>query len=158
MNYKCYIYSENMELLGVANRLLSSSNKGDYYIIGEYIGKSLEKLAVDRAKVIIDICVNDEITLQLTNACLITATNASVAYAEIDSSFAKIKRIDTTYESIKLNIPKNIALPNYHVNCNPLEYLNHFTSMNGRSEIINFYKLNKPNMIPTININKYLIG
>ena len=158
MNYKCYIYSENMELLGVANRLLSSSNKEDYYIIGEYIGKSLEKLAVDRAKVIIDICVNDEITLQMTNACIITATDTSVAYAEIDSSFAKIKRIDATYESIKLNIPKNIALPNYSVNNNPLAYLNHFTSMNGHSEIINFYKLNKPNMVPTININKYLIG
>ena len=158
MNYKCYIYSENMELLGVANRLLSSSNKENYFIIGEYIGKSLEKLADDRAKVIIDICINDEITLQLTNACLITATNTSVTYAEIDSSFAKIKRIDSTYESIKLNIPKNIALPNYNVNYNPFEYLNHFTSMNGRSEIINFYKLNKPNMVPKININKYLIG
>lgn len=158
MNYKCYIYSENMELLGVANRLLSSSSKEDYFIIGEYIGKSLEKLAVDRAKIIIDICINDEITLQLTNACLITATDTSVAYAEIDSSFAKIKRIDATYESIKLNIPKNIALPNYNVNHNPLAYLNHFTSMNGHSEIINFYKINKPNMVPKININKYLIG
>ena len=158
MKYKCYIYSDNMELLGIANRLLSSSNKEDYYIIGEYIGKSLEKLAADRTKIIIDICVNDEITLQLTNACLITATNTSVAYAEIDSSFAKIKRIDATYESIKLNIPKNIALPNHNVNYNPIEYLNHFTSMNERSEIINFYKLNKPNMTQMININKYLIG
>ena len=158
MKYKCYIYSDNMELLGIANRLLSSSNKEDYYIIGEYIGKSLEKLAADRTKIIIDICVNDEITLQLTNACLITATNTSIAYAEIDSSFAKIKRIDATYESIKLNIPKNIALPNHNVNYNPIEYLNHFTSMNERSEIINFYKLNKPNMTQMININKYLIG
>ena len=158
MKYKCYIYSENMELLGIANRLLSASDKGDYYIIGEYIGKNLEKLASDRTKIIIDICVNNEITLQLTNACLITATNTSIAYAEIDSSFARIKRIDATYESIKLNIPKNIALPNHNVNYNPAQYSNHFIDMNEHNEITNFYKLNKPNMTPTININRYLIG
>ena len=158
MKYKCYIYSENMELLGIANRLLSSSNKGDYYIIGEYIGKSLDKLANDRTKIIIDICINNEITLQLTNVCLITATNTSIAYAEIDTSFTRIKRIDATYESIKLNIPKNIALPNHNANYNPIAYSNHFIDMNERNEIINFYKLNKPNMTPTINVNKYLIG
>ena len=158
MNYKCYVYSTNMELLGITNRLLSSSTKGDYYILGEYIGKSLEKLANERTKIIIDICVNNEITLQLTDVFLIKATDTSIAYAEIDSSGAKIKRIDATYESIELNIPKNIALPNHNVNYDPMEYLNHFTDMNERSEIINFYKLNKPNMTPKINVNKYLIG
>ncbi len=157
MNYKCYVYSTKMELLGVANRLLLT-NKGAYYILGEYIGKSLEKIADDRDKVIIDICINDEITLQLTDVNVTKATNTSVAYAKLDLSMAKIKRIDATYESISLNIPKQIALPNYNPNYEASDYFDHFSSINGRSEMTNFYKLNKPNMTPTINVNKYLIG
>ncbi len=157
MNYKCYVYSTNMELLGVANRLLLT-NKGAYYILGEYIGKSLEKIADDKGKVIIDVCINNDITLQLTDVNITRATNTSIAYAKVDLSTAKIKRIDATYDSISLNIPKQIALPNYNPNYEASEYYDHFTSMNGRSEISNFYKLNKPNMTPTVNVNKYLIG
>lgn len=157
MNYKCYVYSTNMELLGVANRLLLT-NKGAYYILGEYIGKNLDKIADDRDSVIVDICINNDITLQLTDVNITDATNTSVAYAKLDLSMAKIKRIDVMYESIELNIPKQIALPNYHPNYSASEYFDHFSSMNGRSEITNFYKLNKPNMTPTVNVNKYLIG
>ena len=156
MNYKCYIYSENMELLGVANRLLNRTTVR--FILGEYIGKTLEKFASSNDKIIIDMCINDNLTLQITNVKVDQFTSGSVSYALLDTSFAKIKQIDDTYTSTTMNIPKNISLPNYHPSCDTLDYYDKFINMNSRSEINNFYKLNKPNMTPTININKYLIG
>ncbi len=156
MNYKCYIYSENMELLGVANRLLNRSTTR--FILGEYIGKSLEKQASGNEKLTIDMCINDNITVQLTNVKVDQFANGSIAYVLLDTSFARIKQIDETYTSITMNIPKNISLPNYNPSCDTLDYYDKFINMNSRSEINNFYKLNKPNMTPMININKYLIG
>jgi hypothetical protein len=145
-----------MELLGVANRLLNRATAS--FILGEYVGKTLEKFASNNDKIIIDMCINDNLTLQITNVIVDHFTSGSISYALLDTSFAKIKQIDDTYTSITMNIPKNISLPSYHPSCHILDYYDKFIDMNSRSEINNFYKLNKPNMTPTININKYLIG
>ena len=71
---------------------------------------------------------------------------------------ARIKKIDETYNSIYMNIPRQIELPNYRTTYDVAEYFEQFSSMNSHSTMIEFYKANKPNMTPVININKYLIG
>ena len=156
MKYKCYIYSDNMELLGVANRLLYKSQ--GFFIIGEYIGKTLEKIANSNDKIIIHMCVGDNLVLQLINVRVEGCTSTNVSYVMINTANTKIKQIEETYMSTTMTMSNNIALPNYHPSSQILDYSDKFTSMNTRTEILNFYKMNKPNMTPTINVNKYLIG
>lgn len=156
MKYKCYIYSDNMELLGVASRLLYKSQ--GFFIIGEYIGKTLEKIAGSNDKIIIHMCVGDNLVLQLMNVRVEGCTSTNVSYVMINTANTKIKQIEETYMSTTMTMSNNIALPNYHPSNQILDYSEKFTSMNTRTEILNFYKMNKPNMTPTINVNKYLIG
>lgn len=156
MKYKCYIYSDNMELLGVASRLLYKSQ--GFFIIGEYIGKSLEKITNSNDKIIIHMCVGDNLVLQLINVRVEGCTSTNVSYVMINTANTKIKQIEETYMSTTMIMSNSIALPNYHPSNQILDYSEKFTSMNTRTEILNFYKMNKPNMTPTINVNKYLIG
>ena len=156
MKYKCYIYSDNMELLGVASRLLYKSQ--GFFIIGEYIGKTLEKIAGSNDKIIIHMCVGDNLVLQLMNVRVEGCTSTNVSYVMINTANTKIKQIEETYMSTTMTMSNNIALPNYHPSNQILDYSDKFISMNTRTEILNFYKMNKPNMTPTINVNKYLIG
>ena len=156
MKYKCYIYSDNMELLGVANRLLYRSQ--GFFIIGEYIGKTLEKIASSNDKIIIHMCVGDNLVLQLMNVRVEGCTSSNVSYVMINTANAKIKQIEETYMSTTMTMSNSIALPNYHPSNQILDYSDKFISMNTRTEILNFYKMNKPNMTPTINVNRYLIG
>ena len=156
MKYKCYIYSDNMELLGVASRLLYKSQ--GFFIIGEYIGKTLEKIAGSNDKIIIHMCVGDNLVLQLMNVRVEGCTSTNVSYVMINTANTKIKQIEETYMSTTMIMSNSIALPNYHPSNQILDYSEKFTSMNTRTEILNFYKMNKPNMTPTINVNKYLIG
>ena len=156
MKYKCYIYSDNMELLGVASRLLYKSQ--GFFIIGEYIGKTLEKIASSNDKIIIHMCVGDNLVLQLINVRVEGCTSTNVSYVMINTANTKIKQIEETYMSTTMIMSNSIALPNYHPSNQILDYSEKFTSMNTRTEILNFYKMNKPNMTPTINVNKYLIG
>lgn len=164
MNSKCFIYTEDLALLGTANRLLENSVSGNSYvnkyILGEYCGKKLTDYIDDygdRTKLIIDMCINKDITLQLRNVELIGATSSTMGYASIDLSNARLVRIPNNRTDITYKLPETLVLPEYRPNYNYDNYYESFLIGNSPTDIEKFYKLNKVSTNPTININKYLI-
>ena len=158
LNYKCYIYTEDLIFLGTANRLLEKSNSS--YILGEYCGKKLTDYIDDygdTTKLVIDICVNNDITLQLKNVDLLGATQSTMGYALIDTSSSRIVRISNTHKSTEYKIPAELVLPEHKPNFNYDNYYEAFLIGNSPSSIEKFYKLNKVSTNPTIDINRYLI-
>ena len=158
LNYKCYIYTEDLIFLGTANRLLEKSNSS--YILGEYCGKKLTDYIDDygdTTKLVIDICVNNDITLQLKNVDLLGATSSTMGYALIDTSSSRIVRISNTHKSTEYKIPAELVLPEYKPNFNYDNYYEAFLIENSPAAIEKFYKLNKVSTNPTIDINRYLI-
>ena len=93
--YKCFVYSNDMELLGVAYRLIENE-KG--YVLGEYVGKKLSE-HIGR-NIYIDICINNEITLQLANVKINDAIDSSLAYAQLETSNTMVKRLTENYSDI----------------------------------------------------------
>ena len=160
LNYKCYIYTEDLVFLGTTNRLLENSYFNGQYILGEYCGKKLTDYIDeygDTTKLVIDICINNDITLQLKNVDLLGATSSTMGYALIDTSSARIVRISNTHKSIEYKIPEGLVLPEYKSNFNYDNYYEAFLIGNNPSSIEKFYKLNKVSTNPTIDINRYLI-
>ena len=160
MNSKCFIYTEDLALLGTANRLLENAYYNGQYILGEYCGKKLTDYIDDygdRTKLIIDVCVNKDITLQLKNVELIGATSSTMGYASIDLSNARLVRIPNNRTDITYKLPETLVLPEYRPNYNYDNYYESFLIGNSPTDIEKFYKLNKVSTNPTININKYLI-
>lgn len=158
LNYKCYVYTEDLIFLGTANRLLEKSNSS--YILGEYCGKKLTDYIDDygdTTKLVIDICVNNDITLQLKNVDLLGATSSTMGYALIDTSSSRIVRISNTHKSTEYKIPAELVLPEYKPNFNYDNYYEAFLIGNSPAAIEKFYKLNKVSTNPTIDINRYLI-
>lgn len=158
LNYKCYVYTEDLIFLGTANRLLEKSNSS--YILGEYCGKKLTDYIDDygdTTKLVIDICVNNDITLQLKNVDLLGATQSTMGYALIDASSSRIVRISNTHKSIEYKIPEGFVLPEHKPNFNYDNYYEAFLIGNNPTAIEKFYKLNKVSTNPTIDINRYLI-
>lgn len=158
LNYKCYIYTDDLIFLGTANRLLEKSNSS--YVLGEYCGKKLTDYIDefgDTTKLVIDICINNDITLQLKNVDLLGATSSTMGYALIDTSSARIVRISNTHKSTEYKIPEGLVLPEYKPNFNYDNYYEAFLIGNNPSSIEKFYKLNKVSTNPTIDINRYLI-
>ena len=158
LNYKCYVYTEDLIFLGTANRLLEKSNSS--YILGEYCGKKLTDYIDDygdTTKLVIDICVNNDITLQLKNVDLLGATQSTMGYALIDTSSSRIVRISNTHKSTEYKIPAELVLPEHKPNFNYDNYYEAFLIENNPSSIEKFYKLNKVSTNPTIDINRYLI-
>ena len=164
LNYKCYVYTEDLIFLGTANRLLENSVSGNSYVnkyvLGEYCGKKLTDYIDeygDTTKLVIDICVNNDITLQLKNVDLLGATSSTMGYALIDTSSARIVRISNTHKSTEYKIPEGLILPEYKLNFNYDNYYEAFLIGNSPTAIEKFYKLNKVSTNPTIDINRYLI-
>lgn len=158
LNYKCYVYTEDLIFLGTANRLLEKSNSS--YILGEYCGKKLTDYIDDygdTTKLVIDICINNDITLQLKNVDLLGATSSTMGYALIDTSSSRIVRISNTHKSTEYRIPAELVLPEYKPNFNYDNYYEAFLVENSPAAIEKFYKLNKVSTNPTIDINRYLI-
>ena len=158
LNYKCYIYTEDLIFLGTANRLLEKSNSS--YVLGEYCGKKLTDYIDeygDTTKLVIDICINNDITLQLKNVDLLGATSSTMGYALIDTSSSRIVRISNTHKSIEYKLPEGLVLPEYKPNFNYDNYYEAFLIGNNPAAIEKFYKLNKVSTNPTIDINRYLI-
>jgi hypothetical protein len=158
LNYKCYVYTEDLIFLGTANRLLEKSNSS--YILGEYCGKKLTDYIDefgDTTKLVIDICINNDITLQLKNVDLLGATSSTMGYALIDTSSSRIVRISNTHKSTEYKIPAELVLPEYKPNFNYDNYYEAFLVENSPAAIEKFYKLNKVSTNPTIDINRYLI-
>ena len=130
------------------------------YVLGEYCGKKLTDYIDeygDTTKLVIDICVNNDITLQLKNVDLLGATSSTMGYALIDASNSRIVRILNTHQSIEYKIPEGLVLPEFKPNFNYDNYYEAFLIGNNPAAIEKFYKLNKVSTNPTININKYLI-
>lgn len=159
MNYKCYIYTDELVFLGVANRLLENSVNGSY-VLGEYCGKKLTDFIDEYGntiKIVIDICINKDITLQLKGVELVQAINSTMGYAIVNVSNARVVRINNTHNDINYKIPEGFILPEYKPAFNYDNYYEAFLTGNSPHNIEKFYKLNKPSTNPTININKYLI-
>ena len=150
--YKCYIYSNNMELLGIANRLME---KEDSYILGEYVGKKLVEY-IDK-NIYIDVCVNNEITLQFSNVKVADTFDASLSYAVLNMDNTMIKRLTENYSNIELNIPNGFNFPEYKIYGDINYYYEELLKINSPSNIEKFYKINKVKANNTIDINKYLI-
>lgn len=164
LNYKCYVYTEDLILLGTANRLLENSVSGNSYVnkyvLGEYCGKKLTDYIDDygeTTKLVIDICVNEDITLQLKNVDLVGATSSTMGYALIDTSNSRIVRTSNIHKSIEYKIPEGFVLPEHKSNFNYDNYYEAFLIGNSPTAIEKFYKLNKISTNPTIDINRYLI-
>ncbi len=164
LNYMCYVYTEDLIFLGTANRLLANTVSGNSYVskyvLGEYCGKKLTDYIDeygDTTKLVIDICVNKDITLQLRNVELINGTSSTMGYGLVDLSSSRIVRVPNTHNSIEYKIPEGFVLPEYKTNFNYDNYYEAFLIGNSPTAIEKFYKLNKVSTNPTININKYLI-
>lgn len=160
LNYKCFIYTEDLVLLGTANRMLENSYYNGQYILGEYCGKKLTDYIDDygdKTKLVIDVCVNKDITLQLRNVELVGSTSSTMGYASIDLSNARLVRIPNNHNDINYKLPETLKLPEYRCNFNYDNYYENFLIGNSPTDIEKFYKMNKVSTNPTININKYLI-
>ena len=163
LKMKSYIYTKDLSLLGIANRLMQNVVSGNpyvtKYILGEYCGKKLTEFIDeygDTTKLIVDICVNDDIMLQLTNVELLAATESTLGYAMIDASSANVVRIPN-YNKTQYKIPEGFHLPEFKPGFDHNRYFEDFFICNSPTNIEKFYKLNKVSTNPTIDINKYLI-
>lgn len=152
LKYKCYVYSDNMELLGVANRLLENPSG---YILGEYVGK---KISEYKGKdIYIDLCINSDVTLQFSNVKVADCMESSLTYVLLETSSAMVKRLTENYNNIDMNVPKGFNFPTVNVNKNMNQYYEELLISNSPSNIEKFFKNNKPKMNSIIDINKYLI-
>ena len=155
LDYKCYIYSDNMELLGVANRLMSAS-VSTRYTIGEYVGKKLTEY--EGKNIVIDLCINNNVTLQLEHVKIIKALDSSLSYIEIDTERTTVKRLIDNYDNIEIKIPQGFNIPEYKVHYSIDNYYEQLLISNSPNNIEKFFKDNKPNTTVMINLNKYLIS
>jgi hypothetical protein len=155
MNYKIYVYDHNNVFLGVANRLMKTTNSTNY-ILGEYMGKKAVEKTHD--KIYLDLCITDDITIRITNVSIYDAPSTSIGYWTLDFTNAKIKQNKETYQDIGYNIDSKINLPAYSLNKTNSDYYNELKNNNTENNIIMFYKNNKPDFSNKIDINKYLIG
>ena len=151
--YKCFVYSNDMELLGVAYRLIENE-KG--YVLGEYVGKKLSE-HIGR-NIYIDICINNEITLQLANVKINDAIDSSLAYAQLETSNTMVKRLTENYSDITMKVPKNFKFPETNIFKSINDYFDTMLISNSPKDIENFFKNNKQKTNALININKYLIS
>ncbi len=161
LKMKSYLYTEDLSLLGVSNRLMLISQRNEgRYVLGEYCGKKLTEFTEDsygeRSKFVIDICVNDDIMIQLTNVELTSSTDSTLGYAIIDASSARLVRIPN-YNKTPFKTFDGLQLPEYKQGWDDKNYFEKFFIGNAPSDIEKLYKLNKVSTNPTIDINKYLI-
>ena len=152
LHYKCYIYSNNMELIGVANRLLEAENG---YILGEYVGKKLSEHM--GRNIFIDLCINDDITLQLANVKVENTIDSSLTYALLDTSNTMAKRLNENYTNLTMNIPKDFCFPDHSKFRSINDYFELLLKSNSPKNIEKFFKDNKIKLNNAIDINKYLI-
>ena len=153
LNYKCYIYSNNMELIGTANRLLEASKTS--YILGEYVGKKLSEHM--GRNIFIDICINDEITLQMANVKVENTVDSSLTYALLDTSNTMVKRLNENYSNLSMSIPQGFNFPEYSKCKNMDDYFEELLRLNSSKNIEKFFKDNKIKSNNAIDLNKYLI-
>ena len=159
INAKCYIYTEDLVLLGTANRLLECNTRNGY-VLGEYCGKNLNDYIdeySDALKVVIDVCINKNITLQLTNVELLKVVGTTFGYISVDMTNAKVTRINNVYDSISYKITLDITLPEFKPGMNENVYYEKYMTGNSPIAIEKFYKANKVSTNPVIDVNKYLI-
>lgn len=152
LNYKCYLYQNSGELVGVANRLLESNDK---YILGEFVGQPLVEYW--NQDLYIDICVNNSITLRLTGVQIEDSTNASCSYALLNTNSSKIARTNVTYDNIEVEIPNKLLIPEFNSSLSINDLHSLLTIGNDPALLEKYIKQNKPRNNAKINLNKYLI-
>lgn len=160
LNYKCYVYTDDLVFLGTANRLLENKYSAGQYVLGEYCGKNLGDYIDeygDTTKLVIDMCITKDITLQFRNIELLDTIKSTFGYASIDMSKTKVVRISNNHTDITYKLPETLILPEYKPNYNHDNYYERFLIGNSPTDIEKFYKLNKVSTNPTININQYLM-
>jgi hypothetical protein len=157
LNYKCYIYTEDLVLLGTANRLLKDSN--GVYILGEYIGKSLKEYLEDndRIKLLIDIGVTEDITLQMTNTSLVNALGSTFGYVAIDTDNAYVRLIGAKKANIRYKEVNGFVAPQYKYRGSCDYYYEELYKANSDLIRTKYYKANKPKTSVYIDVNKYLM-
>ena len=154
-NNKVFVYSSDMELLGVANRLTVPSKSFAPFILCEYIGKKLKDYITKN--IILHLCINNNITLEINNLNISEDTDSYIGYVSLDCSRATIKKIDSVYENSLIVLPKNFKLPDVAYEKSIDQYHAQLLMQN-TTEIMNeYYKNNKIDTSVSININKYLI-
>ena len=153
LKYKCYVYSNNMELLGTAYRLLETEHG---YILGEYVGKKLSE-HIGR-NVFIDLCINNETTLQFANVKINNAIDSSLTYAELDTSNTMVKRLVENYMDTTMKVSETFNFPEHSKFKNINEYFEKMLTANSPKDIEKFFKNNKIKSNTVIDLNKYLIG
>ena len=152
LNYKCYIYDNNMSLLGIANRLLETPNG---YVLAEYAGKKLTEY-IDK-NIFIDMCINNELTLQISGIKIIDALDSSVSYASISITNAMVRQLTENYTDINTVKSESFTAPIYSRSKDLNDYLKEINAINSKAVIEKYYKDNKPKINNSIDINKYLI-
>lgn len=153
LKYKCYVYSNNMELLGTAYRLLETEHG---YILGEYVGKKLSE-HIGR-NIFIDLCINNDTTLQFANVKINNAIDSSLTYAELDTSSTMVKRLVENYTDITMKVPGTFNFPEHSKFKNINDYFEKMLTANSPKDIEKFFKNNKVKNNTVIDLNKYLIG
>lgn len=153
LNYKCYIYSNDMELLGTANRLILSTNND--YILGEYVGKKLTEL--QGQSIVIDMCINNDIVLQFANFMVGESIDSSLSYVKLFNQNVMVKRLMVVYDNIEFNIPAKFNIPEFYKTWTIHDYYEKLLLTNSPDNIEKVFKQNKQNKVCNININKYLI-
>ncbi len=161
LKMKSYIYTKDLSLLGIANRLMMISQRNEgRYVLGEYCGKKLTEFTEDSygetQKFVIDVCVNKDIMLQISNVEITSSSDSTLGYVVIDTSSAKVVRIPN-YNKTEFKTFKGLVLPEYKPGWDDKTYYEKFFIGNSPANIEKFYKLNKISTNPTIDINKYLI-
>lgn len=149
--YKIFVYSSNMELLGVANRFIF----GSINMVGEYVGKKLKEHIGQ--EVILHICVNENITLEIKNSELLECTDTSIGYLRLGANSTTVKRLQDNYEEYTIHMPNNLMLPKCNTQYSLSEIYDKLMISNDPNVINEYFKKNKPDLFVKINVNKYLI-
>jgi hypothetical protein len=141
-----------MSLLGIANRLLETPNG---YVLAEYAGKKLTEY-IDK-NIFIDMCINNELTLQISGIKIIDALDSSVSYASISITNAMVRQLTENYTDINTVKSESFTAPIYSRSKDLNDYLKEINAINSKAVIEKYYKDNKPKVNNSIDINKYLI-
>ena len=141
-----------MSLLGIANRLIETPN---CYVLAEYAGKKLTEY-IDK-NIFIDMCINNELTLQISGIKIIDALDSSVSYASISITNAMVRQLTENYTDINTVKSESFTAPIYSRSKDLNDYLKEINAINSKAVIEKYYKDNKPKVNNSIDINKYLI-
>jgi hypothetical protein len=102
-------------------------------------------------------CINNELTLQISGIKIIDALDSSVSYASISITNAMVRQLTENYTDINTVKSESFTAPIYSRSKDLNDYLKEINAINSKAVIEKYYKDNKPKVNNSIDINKYLI-